>query len=296
MRSQPLTISAPAKVNLFLSVLGRRPDGYHEIRTILQTISLKDRLQFHPAKDSITFQCSDPSVPAAGDNLCVRAARLMRAIARRAGRNPGVHIALRKAIPMQAGLGGGSSDAAATLIALNCLWGLRMGLEQLAPLAARLGSDVPFFLRGGTALALGRGEIVVPLPEAGARVWLVAVKPAVGVSTSLAYQEWDRRRLLPGGDCGAAVSAVSRATPEAIASALHNDFERVILRQHRILAAIKRDLVQAGCLGALLCGSGAAVSGIAPSKHLAQRAASSLEQKYGWAKAVHTVGSARWTR
>jgi 4-diphosphocytidyl-2-C-methyl-D-erythritol kinase len=296
MTADTLRITAPAKVNLFLSIMGRRPDGYHEIRSVLQTVSLKDTLEFQPTKGSVTLECSDPSVPAGRDNLCFRAAMLMRDLAGRQARDCGVRIMLRKAIPTRAGLGGGSSDAAATLVALNHLWGLGMNPAQLSCLAARLGSDVAFFLTGGTALALGRGEVVVPLAPMQPRMWLVLAKPAVGVCTPWAYHEWDRAALAPGGDCGAAIRAVSIARPQALTKALHNDFERVVPAHHPAVRAAKRDLLRAGCPGALLCGSGSAVFGIARSRQQAERAASALKKKYGWAKAVHTTGRVRWPR
>jgi len=296
MTADTLRITAPAKVNLFLSIIGRRPDGYHEIRSVLQTVSLKDTLEFQPTKGSVALECSDPTIPVGHENLCFRAAMLMRDLAGRQARDCGVRIMLRKAIPTRAGLGGGSTDAAATLIALNRLWGLGMNAAQLSCLAARLGSDVPFFLTGGTALALGRGEVLVPLTPMQPAVWLVLSKPAAGVCTPWAYHEWDRAALAPGGDCGAAIRAVSIAGAQAVTNALHNDFEKVVPAHHPAVRAVKRDLLRAGCLGALLCGSGSAVFGIARSKQQAQRAASALKEKHGWAKAVRTTGRVRWPR
>ncbi|MCS6802150.1 MAG: 4-(cytidine 5'-diphospho)-2-C-methyl-D-erythritol kinase [Chloroflexota bacterium] len=149
---------APAKLNLTLNVLGRRADGYHEVRTVLQTVSLFDELTFAPAAD-LRFTCSDPRL-AGPDNLVLRAARLLQ---QQAGVAAGAAIHLLKRIPVASGLGGGSSDAAAALLGLSRLWGLEYSREQLQPLAAQLGSDVPFFLWGGTALAEGRGERITPL-------------------------------------------------------------------------------------------------------------------------------------
>ena len=167
------TLKAHAKINLTLEVLGRRDDGYHEVATIMQTVDLHDTVRLTPAAD-ISLTCNDPALQSA-DNLAFKAAQLLRDVS---GFSGGVHIAIEKAIPVSAGLGGGSSDAAATLRGLNDLWKLGMTTTQLQPLAARLGSDVPFLLRGGTAIALGRGERVRHLPPADIQ-WMVVLTPDV---------------------------------------------------------------------------------------------------------------------
>ncbi len=170
-----LTVNAYAKVNLTLEVLGRRPDGYHEIVSVMQTVDLHDVLELTPA-DGVTLECDRPGL-GTPDNLALRAAAALRTVA---GVRDGVHIELRKAIPVAAGLGGGSSDAAAALLGLSRLWGLGMSVGDLTPLAASLGSDVPFFLRGGTAMVQGRGERVRPLPGINLQ-WLLIVTPAIEV-------------------------------------------------------------------------------------------------------------------
>ncbi len=170
-----LTVNAYAKVNLTLEVLGRRPDGYHEIVSVMQTVDLHDVLELTPA-DGVTLECDRPGL-GTPDNLVLRAAAALRTVA---GVRDGVHIELRKAIPVAAGLGGGSSDAAAALLGLSRLWGLGMSVGDLTPLAASLGSDVPFFLRGGTAMVQGRGERVRPLPGINLQ-WLLIVTPAIEV-------------------------------------------------------------------------------------------------------------------
>ncbi len=168
-----LTRKAHAKINLTLEVLGRRDDGYHEVATIMQTIDLHDTVTLTPS-DDITLTCSDPSLEST-DNLAFRAAQLLQA---ESGHSGGVHIHIDKAIPVSAGLGGGSSDAAATLRGLNDLWQLGIDTSRLETLAAGLGSDVPFLLRGGTAIALGRGERIRHLPPADVQ-WMVVVTPDV---------------------------------------------------------------------------------------------------------------------
>ena len=168
-----LTHKAYAKINLTLEVLGRRNDGYHDVATIMQTIDLHDTVRLTPA-DDITLSCDDPELQSP-HNLAYRAAELLR---QESGYRGGVHIAIDKAIPVSAGLGGGSSDAAATLNGLNELWQLGMTTTHLETIAAKLGSDVPFLLKGGTAIALGRGERIRRLPPAGVQ-WLIVVTPDV---------------------------------------------------------------------------------------------------------------------
>ena len=168
-----LTLKAHAKINLTLEVLGRRDDGYHEVATIMQTVDLHDTVRLTPA-DDISLTCNDPALQSAG-NLAHKAAQLLRD---ESGYSGGVHIAIEKAIPVSAGLGGGSSDAAATLRGLNDLWQVGMSHPELESLAARLGSDVPFLLRSGTAIALGRGERVRHLPSADIQ-WMVVLTPDV---------------------------------------------------------------------------------------------------------------------
>lgn len=173
MSGVSLTLAAYAKLNLTLEVLGKRPDGYHEVRSVLQTVDLHDTLSL-AAAPSLQLHCDQPELQGE-DNLVLKAARLLR---ESAGDVPGASITLTKRIPIAAGLGGGSSDAAATLVGLSRLWNLGLPTGDLAPLAAQLGSDVPFFLHGGTALVEGRGEVVVPLPP-GPRRWFLIVRPAI---------------------------------------------------------------------------------------------------------------------
>ncbi|CAA9273694.1 MAG: 4-diphosphocytidyl-2-C-methyl-D-erythritol kinase [uncultured Chloroflexi bacterium] len=178
-----LTVLAPAKVNLTLEVLRRREDGFHEIRSVMQRITLCDELSVSHASD-LHFECSDPAL-AGPDNLVYRAAALLRA---ETGASLGARLRLVKRIPVAAGLGGGSSDAATTLAALDVLWQLRLPRERLLALAAQLGSDVPFFLaESPCALAEGRGELLTPLPSLPPR-WLVLLKPDAGISAGAVYK------------------------------------------------------------------------------------------------------------
>lgn len=265
VRSSPsgprsLVLRASAKVNLALEVLGRRPDGYHEIATVLQAIDLSDRLVLEDADGGIELRCDTQAIPTDRQNLAWRAADLLR---RAAGVARGVRIRLWKRIPVAAGLGGGSSDGAAVLYGCNRLWRLGWDTARLATLATELGMDVPFFLRGGRALATGRGEILRPLPPAPG-LTLVIVNPGVPLSTREVYAR------VPGdlrGD-GTRVAALVRALdrgPRAVAAALHNALEGVVERRCPVLGELKAALAKAGALGCVMSGSGPTVVGVAAS-------------------------------
>ncbi|MFO7900149.1 MAG: 4-(cytidine 5'-diphospho)-2-C-methyl-D-erythritol kinase [Planctomycetota bacterium] len=187
-----LTVACPAKVNLFLEVSGRRADGYHEVETVMQAVTLYDELVLRPRPGrGVTFRCSDPALPRDAQNLARAAAERLDADV---GLPEGVSVRLEKRIPTGAGLGGGSSDAAGVLVGLNRLFGLGLSVEGLSELAGDLGSDVPFFLRGGTALCRGRGEQVDPV-ACGLVAHYVICCPEQGVSTGEAYEELSRMGL-----------------------------------------------------------------------------------------------------
>ncbi len=197
MVSARIKVVAPAKINLCLQVLGRRDDGYHEVRTVLQAIDILDRLELRldPESDGFSLEMDPevPGVPAGEGNLCRAAFERFREAAGAAWAGGGWHLVLRKRIPAAAGLGGGSSDAAATLLALNGLMSAPLDGERLALVAAELGSDVPFFLGGGTAFAEGRGERVSPFGDT-APLQIVVAKPPAQLPTRQVYEAWDRRR------------------------------------------------------------------------------------------------------
>lgn len=176
---------APAKVNLFLEVLGKRADGYHDISSVIVPLSLHDQLKFEKTNRHIELVCNDEGIPTGDDNLVVQAARLLRSVH---SVEAGARITLEKGIPAAAGLGGGSSDAAATLAALNHLWELQLGVEDLMPLASRLGADVPFFIHGRLAYVRGTGEKVMPLESIQGELYFAIAVPDFGVSTSSVYR------------------------------------------------------------------------------------------------------------
>lgn len=262
-----------AKVNLTLDVRERLPNGYHSIRSVMQQISLADEVIVRlDDEEGICIECSDPAIPCDQTNLAWRAAERFYA---RLGEPPHVHITLRKQIPVQAGLGGGSSNAAATLRALNILYGQPFSARELQSLASSLGSDVCFFLYGGTALVEGLGDVIIPLPVPVIYPLVVAV-PLVGVSTSWAYQRIDEERAIAEGEelppprTPAMVNAL-RAGLNWL-SLLHNDFEAVVLPEFAEIQQVKLLVVSSGAQAALLCGSGSGVMGIYPDEATAHRA------------------------
>lgn len=253
-----------AKINLGLEVLGLRPDGYHELRTVYQSLSLCDLLEIHSAKD-LSLTVSGEAVPSGEDNLVMKAAR---ALQRHAGCSKGARIALTKRIPTQAGLGGGSSDAAATLLALTRLWRLGFSAADLLPIASPLGSDVPFFLLGGTALGIGRGEEVFPLPD-GPLLHLVLAQPRAGMATSEAYSRLSRR-LTEGRQAPRIASLVQALVEGRLAERLlFNCFEEVNLEADEESAKVRRSLLDHGATVTLLAGSGSAWAGIFPDRESA---------------------------
>jgi 4-diphosphocytidyl-2-C-methyl-D-erythritol kinase len=248
-------VQALAKINLDLRVLGKRPDGYHELRTIFQTISLADRLdiEFTPARKT-RIELDDPR--AIADNLVTRAAQLAMDAMRTTGR---VKMRLAKRIPMGAGLGGGSSDAAAVLLALPVLAGRNLDLPKLCALAQEAGSDVPFFLLGGTAAGIGRGTELFPLPDAPPSPG-VLVAPRVHVNTAQAYRDLSPR-LTTESQQNKMVSFQTQ-TWEPGKGAAVNDFETVVFEQHGSLGVLKKRLLRAGASTAMMTGSGSALFGL----------------------------------
>jgi 4-diphosphocytidyl-2-C-methyl-D-erythritol kinase len=267
-----LLIRAYAKVNLGLEILARRPDGFHEIRTVLQTIDLADDISIWPRARGIRLECVPPTVPADQSNLILRAASLLQ---RRFPGAGGARVLLTKRIPVGAGLGGGSSDAAAALVGLRRLWRLPVRFDELHSLAAELGSDVPFFLRGGTALATGRGEILQRQPGLGSVYFVLAV-PGIPVSTAWAYCAV-RIELTAQSNCiTMLLSALPPRNIGKIARSLSNDLEKAVFPAHSLLPNIKRLLVAEGSIGALMSGSGSSVFGIATDRAQALRIAASI--------------------
>ncbi len=251
-----LLVRSFAKINLALAVLGRRADGFHEIRTVYQTIDLHDEIEIRPSAD-LRLDCSGLQDVPVESNLVWRAAReLLGSVSTSCG----AHIVLRKNIPAGAGLGGGSSNAAAALLGLCRFWGITPPEDDLMKIAARLGSDVPFFLYGGTALGAGRGEEVYPLPEP-APSRLLVLFPGISVSTAEAYRSLSL--ALTSQDAALRIQRFCGRLPEGSGclTGIFNDFETSILPAHPAISEAKAFLTSRGAIASLLSGSGSAVFG-----------------------------------
>ncbi len=250
--------SCPAKVNLGLHVVGLRSDGYHEIVTVFQAIDICDVLEGE-LSDALTLEVSDPALPAEESNLVVRAARLLQGRVRGTV-IPGARLRLEKAIPVGGGLGGGSSDAAGALLLLNMLWGLNLDPSTLKDLAAELGSDVPFFLSGGTALGTGRGSTIEPLPPLADR-WVLLGSPPFGFQTPDVYRALEAPLTVDGADVTVPRLFVKFAKGNDFSLA-KNDLEPVAFGLRGELVTFRDALTREGAEVALLSGSGSTVFGL----------------------------------
>ncbi len=270
--STSLTFLSYAKINLYLKVLGRRDDGYHNIETIFQTIDLSDELRFTLRPSDISLECTALDVPDGSENLAWRAAALLK---KKCECDRGVHIELKKRIPAGAGLAGGSGNAAATLSALNQLWNLNLSDIDLRELGLELGSDVPYCTVGGTTAATGRGENLSALGALPETAFLV-LHPQIQVSTARVYNH----PLLPRSgekpidsmtaDLKIAIGMLQKG---AIADILQNDMESVVFAEHPELAVLKQRLLDAGCAAALMSGSGSSIFGICGNRDHAREIA-----------------------
>ena len=296
-------VRAFAKINLSLRVLGRRADGYHDIRTIYQSIALHDTLVFTRRRGPLEIACDNPACPAGETNLVYRAAQAAWRATGRRGRPSGFEVAIEKRIPIGAGLGGGSSDAAAMLRAVPLLWGRALPLARAHEVAATLGADVPFFLVGGTALGVARGDVMFPLPD-WPQAWVVLVAPDFAVSTERAYEWWDRMTDLP-----ASIAARHRRAgrqPAATAAGgwgahlgpgeLRNDLEPAVLVHHATIGRVIAEVRDRGATWAAMSGSGSVVFGLFGSLARATSARTALAWPAGRALITRTVGRTEYAR
>lgn len=294
MEDKRLLIVARAKLNLTLDILGRRPDGYHDLESVVQSIDLYDGIALGstPAHHmsgqgrglGVTLACQNPLVPLGQENLAFKAAL---ALSRYAGVGAAVWVDIKKRIPVSAGLGGGSADAAAVLLGLNELWGLGLDETELARIGETVGADVPFCLAGGTGVIRGKGERVEKLPTLE-NVWFVVVVPGTGISTAEAYATYDQ---LAGDEAAGGRDGVGRATPamieavaghdlRRIASGLANDLGRAAVTMVPVVQDAKEALLDAGALGVGMSGSGPAVFGIAEDEKAARQIRRIVREAY----------------
>jgi 4-diphosphocytidyl-2-C-methyl-D-erythritol kinase len=275
-----LQLPSFAKINWLLRILGKRSDAYHEIVTVLQTISLCDDLAFALSEDGqITLSCDDPGIPTGDTNLIVRAAALMQ---QRLSSTQGCEIRLTKRIPAKAGLGGASSNAATTLMALNALWNMKLGSDDLTRLASELGADVPFFLWGGRCLGTGTGTTISALPD-GPKEHLIVVTPNASVATANAYASLNAGSLTTSESASILSSSLAELnSADSRQWPLHNDFEGVIFEIEPEIKRGKDALLEAGARGALLAGSGSSVFGVFDDEAARDRAVDNLRGEAGW--------------
>lgn len=254
-----LTRKAYAKINLSLDVTGKRGDGYHDLKSVMQTVDVYDTLTFHKTDDgAISLTANTPQLATDDSNLIVKACRLMRDTC---GIKEGIEVDLLKEIPMQAGLGGGSADAACALRAVNDLFSLNLSTETLCGLGAQLGADVPFLVRGGTCLCEGIGEILTPVPAPPACTVLIA-KPASGISTAEAYATLDLKPIDRHPDTDALLHALRQGDLKGLCDAMDNVFEPVAFRRVPDIPALINTMQDYGALRAMMSGSGPSVFGI----------------------------------
>ena len=270
-----VTLRAFAKINLSLRVAPGRRGGFHDVQTILQGISLFDRVTCEGRRGSFEIRCRMPGVPTDRTNLVWKAAQLLWHAAGRSGEPRDAVVTLQKKIPMQAGLGGGSSNAAAALLCLRKLWKLRVSDAHIHAIAARLGSDVPFFLLGGTALGLGRGDEVYPLEQLP-RHWVVLAIPPFGVATQDAYRWFDEagKKVREGSPESGPEKPSLPLFPNV---RLTNDLEAPVIERHPAIGQLKQRLTERGALMAAMSGSGSTVFGVFASARAATAAARALK-------------------
>ena len=274
---------SPCKVNLLLNILGKRPDGFHELETIMHPVGVCDRLTFESSTHGVELTCNNALLPTDGQNLIHRAASAFLQAAKITG---GVHIHLEKKIPLAAGLGGGSGNAATTLLALNELFGQPLTLEKLHELAAELGSDAPFFLQNKPALATGRGEKIQPLegfPALRGKAFLL-IHPGFGISTAWAYQTLARFPAALNGRRSRAqklISALRTGDLRAASGEFYNSLEAPALEKFPVLALFQEFLRANGALAALMSGSGSTTFAIAETKVAAEALMEKFKSKFG---------------
>jgi len=281
--SVTLEKNSPCKVNLLLNILGRRPDGFHELETVMQPVNLFDPLQFTRGGSGIQLSCNEPSLPTDSDNLVHRAAA---AFLQQAGIADGVRIHLEKKIPMAAGLGGGSGNAATTLLALNELFGHPLPLTQLDLIAASLGSDIPFFLQDKPALAIGRGEKVSslePFPALQGAAFLL-IHPGFGIATAWAYKELTRFPAALNGQPGRArqlIELLNTTDLSCAGTAFYNSLEAPALEKYPLLNFYQEFLRAQGAAAALMSGSGSTTFAITRDEAGARHLEAQIQSKFG---------------
>jgi 4-diphosphocytidyl-2-C-methyl-D-erythritol kinase len=290
-----LSVFSPAKVNVYLRILGKRPDGYHDLETVMLPLDFGDELTLETAPTGIQLACDNPALPVDDTNLVVRAAKKF---AEATGTTKGVKMMLRKRTPLAAGLGGGSSNAAVVLDGLNRLWNLNAPRATLDPIAAGMGSDINFFLQGGAAMCRGRGERVEPMPcKLSAAILLI--NPGFGISTKWAYESWAKAAAgLTGSapDASVLLRSLAEDDLDGVSRALFNSLEAPSVKKFPVLHLLKETMRDGGAAGALMSGSGATVFGLFADANKAEQSAAQIRAEFGpsmWTCVTKFVATAR---
>ena len=271
-----MRIKAYAKVNISLDIVGKREDGYHLLEMIMQSIDLYDELNIEKQNKDITIKCNKPYVPTDERNLAYKAAKLF---IEKYNINSGVNISIKKNIPVCAGLAGGSTDGAAVLKAMNKIFGVEASDEELMELGLKLGADVPYCIKGGTALCTGVGEKVTELKNFKDKI-LVLVKPPFGVSTKSVYQEFDLSKVRSHPNTEIIIKAIEENDLKLVSNNMKNLLENVTLRKHKVLINIKEEMRALGSIGAMMSGSGPTVFAFFDDMLKAQRCFEKMKLKY----------------
>lgn len=280
-----MLIKAYAKINISLDVVGKREDGYHLLEMIMQNIELYDILRIEKSRRYINIGCNKPYVPTDERNLVYKAAKLFMDAYNVKG---GVNISIHKNIPVAAGLAGGSTDAAATLLAMRELYELDVSDDELRKLGLNIGADVPYCIKGGTALCTGIGEIVTPLKPFKGHI-LVLVKPNFGVSTKEVYKNLDLNKVHKHPDTKRLIKAIENDDIVYISQNMRNVLENVTLKKHIILKEIKEKMIRGGALGSMMSGSGPSVFGFFDDMLKAQRCYDHFKEKYSEVYLTRTI-------
>lgn len=281
-----VSVKAPAKINLTLDVLHKRADGYHELEMLMTTIDLFDRIDLTETRGGITLDSTSGFVPFDDRNLAYRAVALVK---ERFGIQKGIHIRIGKNIPVAAGLAGGSSDAAATLKGLNRLWDLGLTVEEMAELGLELGSDVPFCVHGGTAVARGRGEEITPVTPPPP-CWVILAKPPHGVSTAEVFAAFQLDRVEERPRLDRMVESLEKRDFNGVCHELSNVLESVTLVQYPKVRRLKEKMIAFGARGVLMSGSGPTVFGLVQKENLARRVVNGLRGFCRQVVAVRLLG------
>lgn len=280
-----ISLKAHAKINLSLDVLGKREDGYHTLKMIMQAIQLHDTITVHEIPTGVEIMCEAPYVPNNSSNIAYKAAEAML---QKYGLRAGVRVEVSKRIPVAAGLAGGSTDAAAVLKGINTLFGLGIDPAELMQLGKTIGADVPYCIMGGTALAEGIGEELTPL-AAPVNIPVVLVKPRIGVSTVWVYKNYKSEKVKERPDSQILVSALKSGDTRTMAANMKNVLESVTQEKYPVIATIKSELIRLGALGSMMSGSGPTVFGVFEDEEKAEYAFNKMRNSQHECILTHTI-------